>query len=301
MRRCLTDPSCRPEHAASGLLQVIGDGVPFCKATTEHQCCGQQMHGGKTGLAAFLWARIQLLGVNEPTTVIGLIGVGEEIAFGTRRWGQRGRWWTRTTATIGLACDQARALVAAADADRGPQALRTAAVIRLLLHNALRVDEACAADVRHRVLRVTRKGARRAKVPLAPATVAALDAYLADRARCCGLGDARQLDGPAAGHRQRRPPPPGPPVGTGAPPGPRRGHRGLGSTVPALPAALATELPAALLARLLSASLSPGSEPPPETGPPTRPTTAAASTARQTSMTVPNPVLHERHSEGCNI
>ena len=45
------------------------------------------------------------------------------------------------TATIGLDRDQARALVAAADADQGPQALRTAAVIRLLLHNGLRVDE----------------------------------------------------------------------------------------------------------------------------------------------------------------
>ena len=51
------------------------------------------------------------------------------------------------TATIGLDRGQARALVAAADADQGPQALRTAAVIRLLLHNGLRVDEACAADV----------------------------------------------------------------------------------------------------------------------------------------------------------
>jgi integrase len=51
------------------------------------------------------------------------------------------------TATIGLDRDQARALVAAADADRGPRALRTAAVIRLLLHNGLRVDEVCAADV----------------------------------------------------------------------------------------------------------------------------------------------------------
>ena len=66
------------------------------------------------------------------------------------------------TATIGLDRDQARALVAAADADQGPQAPRTAAVIRLLLHNGLRVDEACAADVAnlgtntgHRVLRVT--------------------------------------------------------------------------------------------------------------------------------------------------
>jgi integrase/recombinase XerD len=89
------------------------------------------------------------------------------------------------TATVGLARDEARALVAAAD--RGRQALRTAAVIRLLLHNALRVDEARAADVAdlgadagHRVLRVTRKGARKAKVPLTPATAAALDAYLAE-------------------------------------------------------------------------------------------------------------------------
>ena len=119
------------------------------------------------------------------------------------------------TATIGLDRDQVRALVAAADADRGPQALRTAAVIRLLVHNALRVDEACAADVTdlgadagHRVLRVTRKGARRAKVPLALATVAALDAYLADRARCGGLSDTRQLAGPllatASGGRLRQ-------------------------------------------------------------------------------------------------
>jgi integrase/recombinase XerD len=106
------------------------------------------------------------------------------------------------TATVGLAREEARALVAAADADRGRQALRTAAVIRLLLHNALRVDEACAAgvadlgaDAGHRVLRVTRKGARKAKVPLTPATVAAIDTYLADRARRAGLADVRQLSG----------------------------------------------------------------------------------------------------------
>jgi Phage integrase family len=92
-----------------------------------------------------------------------------------------------------ISADQARALVTAADADGGPQALRTAAVIRLLLHNALRVDEACAADVAdlgadagHRVLRVMRKGARKAEVPLTPATGAALDVYLNDRAQRVG-------------------------------------------------------------------------------------------------------------------
>jgi site-specific recombinase XerD len=119
------------------------------------------------------------------------------------------------TATIGLDRDQARALLAAADADRGRQALRTAAVTRLLLHNALRVDEACAADVTdlgtdagHRVLRVTRKGARKAKVPLTPATGAALDAYLTGRARRAALADVHQLAGPllatATGGRLRQ-------------------------------------------------------------------------------------------------
>jgi integrase len=83
------------------------------------------------------------------------------------------------------------------------QALRTAAVVWLLLHNALRVDEACTADVAdlgedggHRVLRVVRKGARKAKMPLTPAAVAALDAYLADRAARAGVGEWRQLGGP---------------------------------------------------------------------------------------------------------
>jgi integrase/recombinase XerD len=49
--------------------------------------------------------------------------------------------------TIGLDRDQARALLAAADADTGRARLRTAAVLRLLLHNSLRVDELCQAGV----------------------------------------------------------------------------------------------------------------------------------------------------------
>jgi integrase len=88
-------------------------------------------------------------------------------------------------------------------------------VVRLLLHNALRVDEACAADVAdlgedcgHRVLRVVRKGARKAKIPLTPAIVAALEAYLAARAERAGAGEWRQPSGPllatAAGGRLRQ-------------------------------------------------------------------------------------------------
>jgi site-specific recombinase XerD len=92
------------------------------------------------------------------------------------------------TTTVGLDRDQARAFLAAADADTGPARLRTAAAARLLLHLALRVDELAAADVAdlghdrgHRVLTVVRKGGRRATAAIPPATGAALDAYLATR------------------------------------------------------------------------------------------------------------------------
>jgi integrase/recombinase XerD len=58
------------------------------------------------------------------------------------------------------------------------------------------------------VLRVVRKGGRKAKIPLTPATVAALDAYLAARAQRAGTGEWRQLSGPllatAAGGRLRQ-------------------------------------------------------------------------------------------------
>jgi integrase/recombinase XerD len=117
--------------------------------------------------------------------------------------------------TIGLDRDQARALLAAADADTGRARLRTAAALRVLLHNSLRVDELCQADVAdlghdkgHRVLTVARKGHRRARMPLAPSTWDALEAYLVDRAHRAGLADWRQLEGPllatATGGRLRQ-------------------------------------------------------------------------------------------------
>jgi len=99
------------------------------------------------------------------------------------------------TATVGLSREQGRALIAAADADTGRARLRSAAVIRLLLHNALRVDEALGADITdlgsdrgHQVLTVLGKGNRRAKVALTPGTLGALHAYLEDRATQAGMG-----------------------------------------------------------------------------------------------------------------
>jgi integrase/recombinase XerD len=62
------------------------------------------------------------------------------------------------TATVGLDRDQARARVAAADADTGSQALRIAAAVRLLRHNALRVEEVAAEMVAKVILRPTGMG-----------------------------------------------------------------------------------------------------------------------------------------------
>jgi site-specific recombinase XerD len=106
------------------------------------------------------------------------------------------------SATVGLSREQARALLAAADTDTGPQRLRSAAIARALLLNGLRVDELAGADTSdlghdagHQVLSVTRKGGRRTRVPLAPATAAALAAYLAERATLIGAPGGRG-DGP---------------------------------------------------------------------------------------------------------
>ena len=99
---------------------------------------------------------------------------------------------------------QGRALIAAADADHGRARLRSGGVIRLLLHNALRVDEALGADIGdlgsdrgHQVLTVLGKGNRRAKVPLSPATLKAVHAYLDDCGPpVVGLDGWRGMNGP---------------------------------------------------------------------------------------------------------
>ncbi|MBT2233464.1 hypothetical protein [Nonomuraea sp. NEAU-A123] len=75
-----------------------------------------------------------------------------------------------TTYTVGLDRDEARALLAQAEKDHGRQRLRTDATVKLLLHNALWVDEVCTADVSHvgmdkgrRVLTVVRKGGKKTR------------------------------------------------------------------------------------------------------------------------------------------
>jgi integrase/recombinase XerD len=85
---------------------------------------------------------------------------------------------------VGLTADELRRLLAAAAA----HSPRSAALVTLLTFCGLRVSEALGADVRHyghdhghRVLKVTRKGGKPARVPLAPPVVRALDDYIGDR------------------------------------------------------------------------------------------------------------------------
>lgn len=92
------------------------------------------------------------------------------------------------SATSGLSREQAVALLAAADADTGPQAARTRAIVALLLLTGIRVSELIGADVEqlghdagHRVLRFTAKGDEAHLVALPPLVAHRVDAYLAGR------------------------------------------------------------------------------------------------------------------------
>ncbi|WP_157647371.1 tyrosine-type recombinase/integrase [Actinomycetospora chiangmaiensis] len=116
--------------------------------------------------------------------------------------------------TLGLTREEAVALLDTVDRDRGPQRRRNAAVLRLLLHNALRVDELLGADLTdlgrhpgredvHDTLTIRRKGGRRARIALAEATVEALLHYLEHRAAAAGCG-RHELTGPLFASRTGR-------------------------------------------------------------------------------------------------
>jgi integrase/recombinase XerD len=85
---------------------------------------------------------------------------------------------------VGLTADELRRLLATAAA----HSPRSAALVSVLTFCGLRISEALGADVRdyghdsgHRVLKVTRKGGKSARVALAPTVVRALDTYLEGR------------------------------------------------------------------------------------------------------------------------
>jgi integrase/recombinase XerD len=86
--------------------------------------------------------------------------------------------------TTGLSRDEMRRLVVASRQDGS----RSEALMHLLALNGLRITEALSRDVEdldydqgHRILRLDRKGGKRAKAPLTPAAVRALDTYISGR------------------------------------------------------------------------------------------------------------------------
>jgi integrase/recombinase XerD len=88
------------------------------------------------------------------------------------------------TVSTGLDADEMTALTHAAQAD----SLRSHALVLLLGMNGLRISEVLDADVNdlttergHRVLMITRKGGKKATIPMAPRTAEAVDAYVDDR------------------------------------------------------------------------------------------------------------------------
>jgi len=88
------------------------------------------------------------------------------------------------TTSTGLDRTELSALIAAADADGS----RSLVVVLLLGLNGLRVSEVAGARAEHlgterghRVLTITRKGGRTARIPLAPRTATAIQDYLAGR------------------------------------------------------------------------------------------------------------------------
>jgi integrase len=111
--------------------------------------------------------------------------------------------------STGLSRDELAALLEAASA----HSPRTNALILLLAMNGLRISEALGADVAdldtergHRVPRITRKGGKRATVPLAPRTADAIDIYLQGRADgpLFATSSGRRLDQAAVWRLLRR-------------------------------------------------------------------------------------------------
>lgn len=104
--------------------------------------------------------------------------------------------------TRGLTEAEARAMVATGDADRSPCALRTSAMIRVMLALGPRVAEVSDLEVAslgfergHRTLRIVGKGRKARLRNLPPATAVAVDRYLVARARAAGATVA-ELEGP---------------------------------------------------------------------------------------------------------
>jgi integrase/recombinase XerD len=172
---------------------------------------------GADETAAAMWARhLEAAGTPNSTAARKLTAVSSFYAWALRRGHaaanpvdglDRPAVDYDTSATPGLTRDQAVALLAVADADPGPQATRTAALVATLLFTGARVSELTGADIEdlgtdrgHRVLRVRRKGGKIQALALPAPAAARIDAYLAGRDDVTALP---AVPGPAAAGPRR--------------------------------------------------------------------------------------------------
>ncbi|WP_083949654.1 tyrosine-type recombinase/integrase [Herbidospora yilanensis] len=190
-------------HTRSAYGSDLGQWLAFCERHEIHPLRAVRVHGD----AFARW----LEPVSPRTLARKLSAISSWYAYATDEGVLESNPFTRVrrpkverfqSETVGLTEEEARALVAAADATRGPTALRTAAFIRLMIELGPRVSEALAATIDdlghqrgHRTLRIVGKGQKTRVRNLPPATAAALDAYLDDRARLAGVARER-LSGP---------------------------------------------------------------------------------------------------------
>ena len=148
--------------------------------------------------AAAMWARhLEAARVKDSTAARKLTAVSSFYAWCLRRGDVRANPVAGlarpavdydTSATPGLTRDQAVALLDAADADNGPQAARTAALVATLFYTGARVSELLGTDIEdlgtdrgHRVLRVRRKGGKIQALALPAPAASRIEAYLAGR------------------------------------------------------------------------------------------------------------------------
>ncbi|WP_232021781.1 MULTISPECIES: tyrosine-type recombinase/integrase [Pseudonocardia] len=145
------------------------------------------------------------------STLAGLYAyaVGEDVLDRSPMTGVIRPRTTQDSVSTGLDRDEVAALLSAAAAD----GTRAHALISLLVHNGLRIDEALSRDVEHlqterghQVLRLRRKGGHTATAPLAPPVVHALTVYLAGRTSgpLFSTRTGRRVDEPAAWRLIRR-------------------------------------------------------------------------------------------------
>jgi integrase/recombinase XerD len=163
-------------------------------------CQAQQVHPvtGVTGLEVALYARrLEVAGLSPASAARKLAAVSGWYDWLARRGHiaaspaaglARPKTRTHAPVTPGLTRDQALALVHAADAARGPQRARTAALVAVLLFTGARVSEVIGADVEdltidhgRRVLWVSRRSGRRQSLALPGPAASRIDAYLAQR------------------------------------------------------------------------------------------------------------------------